>query len=121
MYFGTNWFQLKPVAARYLIEFARANPTYLRFAHTTYVPEEFFFQTILAHAPDSLRHTLCNQRMTFMQWDRPPGSYFIPISTGELPAMLNSGKFFARKFDVHHDLEVFNRLDQSLDEQLPVV
>lgn len=121
MYFGTNWFQLKPAAARYLLAFARTNPDYLRFARTTYVPEEFFFQTILAHAPDALRYTLCNQRMTFMQWDRPPGSYFIPISTGELPAMLSSGKFFARKFDMHHDREVLTHLDQYLDEQLPVV
>lgn len=121
MYFGTNWFQLKPTAARYVIDFARTNPDYLRFSRTTYVPEEFFFQTILAHAPDALRHTLCNQRMTFMQWDRPPGSYFIPLSTDDLPAMLHSEKFFARKFDLHHDSTVLDRLDQYLDEQLPVV
>lgn len=120
MYFGTNWFQLKPAAARYLIDFARTNPDYLRFARTTLCPDEYFFQTILAHAPDSLQRTLYNQRMTFMQWDRPPGSYPMPISTDELPTMLDSGKLFARKFDVHHDGTVLDRLDQYLDKQLPV-
>lgn len=117
LYFGTNWFQLKPLAARYLIDFSNSNPSYLKFFRTTYVPEEIFFQTILLNAPDAIRNTIYNRRITFMQWDRPPGSYVIPISMGELPAMLSSGKFFARKFDPHHDSQVLNRLDQYLDEQ----
>lgn len=116
LYFGTNWFQLKPGAARYLVDFVRSNPSYIQFARTTFVPEEYFFQTILLNSPDSVRRTIYNHRMTFMQWDRPPGSYVIPLSTHEIPAMLNSDKFFARKFDERHDREVLDRLDQYLNE-----
>ena len=118
LYFGTNWFQLKPLTARYLIDFCRANPDYVKFFQTTYVPEEIFFQTILLNAPDPIRQTVYNQRLTFMQWDRAPGSYVIPISAGELPAMLASGKFFARKFDPQYDSDVLDRLDQHLDAHL---
>ena len=114
LYFGTNWFQVKPTTARYLVEFARSNPAYVKFARTTFVPDEFFFQTILLNAPDRIRNTIYNHRMTFMQWDRPEGSYTKPISVRELPNMLNSGKFFARKFDETVDNEVLDRLDQYL-------
>ena len=119
LYFGTNWFQLKPLAARYLIDFCHSNPAYLQFFRTTYVPEEIFFQTILLNATDSIRNTIYNQRLTFMQWDRPPGSYGIPISTSELPAMLTSGKFFARKFDPTQESQVLDQLDQYLDGEVP--
>lgn len=95
LYFGTNWFQLKTLTARYLIDFCQANPDYVKFFRTTYVPEEILFQTILMNAPEPIRQTIYNQRLTFMQWDRPPGSYVIPISAGELPSMISSGKFFA--------------------------
>lgn len=118
LYFGTNWFQLKPLAARYLINFCRSNPSHLQFFRTTYVPEEIFFQTILLNADDPIRNTIYNQRITFMQWDRPPGKYVVPISTSELPAMLTSGKFFARKFDPQYDSQVLNQLDQYLDGQV---
>lgn len=119
MYFGTNWFQVKPVTARYLVEFARSNPSYVKFARTTFVPDEFFFQTILLNAPETIRNTIYNYRMTFMQWDRPEGSYTNPISVSELPDMLNSGKFFARKFDETVDSEVLDRLDQYLTGVTP--
>lgn len=119
LYFGTNWFQLKPIAARYLIDFCHANPSYLQFFRTTYVPEEIFFQTILLNAADPIRYTIYNYRMTFMQWDRSPGSYVIPISTSELPAMLSSGKFFARKFEPQYDSQVLDRLDQYLEGETP--
>jgi hypothetical protein len=115
LYFGTNWFQLKPVAAQYLVDFARLNPAYLRFFRTTYVPEEMFFQTVLLNASDAVRGGIYNHRMTYMQWDRPPGSYTSPISVNELPAMLASDKFFARKFDKQHGDEVLDRIDQYLD------
>ena len=114
LYFGTNWFQLKPLTARYLVEFARNNPSYVNFYRTTFVPEEIFFQTILLNAPDKIRSTIHNHRMTFMQWDRAPNSYFTPISVSELPDMISSDKFFARKFDETCDSEVLDALDQQI-------
>jgi len=114
LYFGTNWFQLKPQAARYLLTFTQKNPNYIQFARTTFVPEEYFFQTILVNSPDAIRQTLYNHRMTYMQWDRPPGSYSIPLSVSDIPAMVKSDKFFARKFDERYDRDVFDQLDQYL-------
>jgi hypothetical protein len=116
LYFGTNWFQLKPVAAQYLVDFSRLNPAYLKFFHTTYVPEEFLFHTVLLNASDLDRGKVYNQRLTYMQWDRPPGSYTAPISINELPSILASDKLFARKFDRQYGDEVLNQIDQYLDQ-----
>lgn len=116
LYFGTNWFQLKPVAAQYLVDFSRLNPAYLQFFRTTYVPEEIFFHTALLNASDSVRGKVYNQRMTYMQWDRPSGAYTSPISISELPSMLASGKLFARKFDKQHGDEVLDQIDLYLDQ-----
>ncbi len=116
LFFGTNWFQLKPEAVRYLLDFCRLNPSYLKFFRTTYVPEEFLFQTILLNASDADRGKIANQRLTYMQWDRPSGSYTAPISMDELPSMLTSDKFFARKFDKQYGEEVLDQIDQYLDK-----
>jgi hypothetical protein len=116
LYFGTNWFQLKPIAAQYLVDFSRLNPAYLKFFHTTYVPEEVFFQTVLLNSSDSVRGKIYNQRLTYMQWDRPQGSYTSPISINELSSMLASNKFIARKFDEQYGAEVLNEIDQYLDQ-----
>jgi hypothetical protein len=116
LYFGTNWFQLKPVAAQYLIDFSNANPAYLNFFRTTYVPEEVFFQTVLLNASVSDRGEIHNQRLTYMQWDRPPGSYTSPILANEVPSMLTSGKFFARKFDNEYGDEVLYQIDLHLNQ-----
>lgn len=116
LYFGTNWFQLKPLAARYLVDFARENPAYVRFFRTTYVPEESFFHTVLANASESVRGPLLNQRLTFMQWDRPPGSYSLPIRLDELPALLSSGKLFARKFELQSNDVLLDHLDRNLEQ-----
>ncbi|GAB4048915.1 beta-1,6-N-acetylglucosaminyltransferase [Spirosoma litoris] len=121
LYFGTNWFQLKPAAARYVVEFAKSNPSYVNFSRTTMLPDEYFFQSILLNAPETIRNTIYNHRMTFMQWDRPPGSYVKPLSVSEIPSMLSSGKFFARKFDETYDAEVIDKIDQQLQLEATVV
>lgn len=116
LYFGTNWFQLKPIAAQYLIDFSRLNPAYVKFFRTTYVPEEFFFQTALLNASEADRGEIYNQRLTYMQWDRPSNSYTSPISISELSSMLTSEKLFARKFDKQHGDEVLDQIDKYLDQ-----
>lgn len=117
MYFGTNWFQLKPIAARYLVDFAKKNPDYVKFFRSTYVPEEAFFHTILLNATESERGKIMKQRLTYMQWDRPEGAYTSPISVSEIPSMLISGKLFARKFDTDDSEGILDQVDLSIERQ----
>lgn len=115
LYFGTNWIQLKPKAARYIIDFARKNPDYVKFFRSTYVPEEAFFHTILLNATEAERGKIYNERLTYMQWDRPEGAYSSPISLGEIPSMMQSAKLFARKFDIPHSDEIMDQIDICVD------
>jgi hypothetical protein len=116
-YFGTNWMQLKPIAAKYLIDFARRNPAVVKYFRLVQSPDELFCQTVLLNAPESVRGEICNKRLTYMQWDRGENSYNIPISLDEIPAMLSSGRFFARKFDELQGYEIYDQIDQQLAQQ----
>jgi hypothetical protein len=116
-FFGTNWMQLKPVAAKYLVDFARANPALVKFFRFCHGSDELFCQTILLNAPESDRGEIYNKRLTYMQWDRGDDSYSVPISIDEIPAMLSSGRFFARKFDESQGYEIYDQIDQQLDQQ----
>ena len=114
LYFGTNWFQLKPIAVEYIVNFAKSNPKYVQFFRTTFAPEEAFFHTILANATEEQRGKIHTERLTYMQWDRPEGSYPSPISIEEVDAMLESGKIYARKFEAEHDTAILDRIDKYL-------
>jgi hypothetical protein len=116
-YFGTNWMQLKPAAARYLIEFAHRNPEVVKFFRLSKMPDELFCQTVLLNAPQSARGEIYNKRLTYMQWDRGENGYGVPISMDEIPAMLSSGRFFARKFDEAQGYDIYDQIDEQLDQQ----
>lgn len=68
---GIVWSALSMACVRYILEYARTHPRFVRFFRTAQVPEEMFFATIIGNSPFAadIRGTL-----TYMDWDRPSAS-----------------------------------------------
>jgi hypothetical protein len=107
VYAGIVWSALSGASVRYIVDYVRAHPEYVRFFRTALVPDEMLFQTIVGNSPfaPDIRGTV-----TFMDWDHPFASP--PLITAEHLAQLAPGGekhpdfisgrrdwLFARKFD----------------------
>jgi hypothetical protein len=96
-------------AAEFVLRFLDQYPDYRAYHRHTLASDEIFFQSILAGTDFLDTHNLINDPLRFMIW---PDNSSHPRILGreDLPAMLESGAPFARKFDLEHDPAVIEQL-----------
>jgi hypothetical protein len=109
-YGGSAWMSLSGDAVRYLVELELDRPDLVRFFHRVRAPEEIFFQTVLLSSP--LRDTVENLPLHHIEW--PGGSHPKTLGLADLPALAESGRLFARKFDLDADEAVLDAIDREL-------
>lgn len=105
-----GWFfcTLSAPCVHYVRQFARERPDVVDYFRTTLAPEEAFLQTVLVNSgkfrfhPDAMRYIdLTNSR----------NNHSNVLGLDDLPAMLDSGAHWARKFDPRRDGDVLDALD----------
>jgi hypothetical protein len=101
---GSTWFCLHKDHVEYILDFVKNNPDYLKFFSTVLIPEEHFFQIILLNSPH--KSEIVNDSLRYLVWPGPK-----ILRTEDIDDILNSGKFFARKFDIEIDSNVLDMLD----------
>lgn len=108
-YFGSQWWWLNSVFVCYLNNYLTETPQYIDFFKKTSCPDESFFQTLLMNSPfaDTRRDYL-----HYIDWSEGKSS---PknLSKDDLPLILESNKFMARKID--GDFELINKLKENLN------
>ncbi len=108
-YFGSQWWCLNSVFVCYLNKYLTETPQYIEFFKKTSCPDESFFQTLLMNSPfaDTRRDYL-----HYIDWSEGKSS---PknLSKDDLPLILESNKFMARKID--GDFELINKLKENLN------
>jgi hypothetical protein len=110
-YAGPAWHSLRRECVAYLLERrAAADPLVEHFRHTT-SPEEAFYQTLLVN---SERFRLANDNLRFADFSGSVGGSPRTLIGADLPRLLESSCYFARKFDAAIDDEVLDRLDERL-------
>jgi len=107
-FYGDHWFMANRKAVAAILE---RNPTNLRLRRhyrNRTQPDESYYQTVLANTPGLV---ICRDNRRFAEWD---GGAAGPISLtrDQLPAMVESGAFFARKFE--QDAPVLDDIDALL-------
>jgi hypothetical protein len=91
-----------------VVDFARANPRFVRFFEHVLHPDEIFFHTILMNSP--LRETIVDDHLRYIDWSRDPGPATLGVS--DLDELVRSSRLFARKFDVTVDETILDLLDE---------
>jgi hypothetical protein len=93
--------------ARYVYEFVRSHPRFVRFFRYVTVPDEIFFQTIIGNSPYA--REVHNDTLTFVEWYRRA-----VLHRGDLEALRSTYHLFARKFDPFVDAEILDLVDREL-------
>lgn len=102
---GSGYWCLSRAAVEYVLSYVRSHPEISRFFSTTLIPDEMFFQTILANSP--LRDDIVSALIHYTDWSQGGRSPAV-LETEMLPAAMASGAWFARKFE---DLAVMDQVD----------
>lgn len=98
-------------AAQYICTALKRLSKYRVFFKHTWSPDEFLVSTLLMNSP--LKATIIPENYHYM--DRSLGGSHPKILTvSDFPDLLNSPKFFARKFDRAVDEEILNRIDNEI-------
>jgi hypothetical protein len=111
VYGGSQWWGLSAACLReVLVAVARRDPR-VRLLRHALIPDELFFQTLLAESP--LGPTITRAQTSFAAWDAEVRHPLV-LTRAALPDLRATAMPFARKFDVDVDAEVLDAIDAEL-------
>ncbi|MGY6274324.1 beta-1,6-N-acetylglucosaminyltransferase [Methylomonas sp. MgM2] len=110
-YAGWDWLNLSKKAVTELLDFVALNPEIKYFYKNSILPSESMIHTILINN-DSLKFE--NESYRFIKWfgknDASPKNF----ESEDMDLLIESSMPFARKFDMHFDADVLDKLDSYL-------
>jgi hypothetical protein len=109
---GLGYWAMAEAHARYV--HANQDP-FVRFFRAGYIPDELFFQTVLANSPHL--HEVDRERMHAVDFHRQGGMNPYVWRSDDLEVLVSSDRPFARKFDVRVDAGVLDAIDHHLAER----
>jgi hypothetical protein len=111
-YGRSQWITITPVCIKYVIEILRLKPEVLNFFKWTWAVDEIFFQTILLNSP--YKDCIVNENKRYIKFEKGQlNPKLLKIDDAE--ALLNSDKFFARKFSMQVDSQILDLLDKNIN------
>jgi hypothetical protein len=93
---GTQWWCLSCDALQYISAFVSKNPYYSRYFRFTLIPDEIFFQSIIANSDYAMRVA---HKITYDDWNEPNPPYPKILDESDLVKLHDHRWLFARKFD----------------------
>ncbi|ANH80019.1 hypothetical protein A8C56_02620 [Niabella ginsenosidivorans] len=114
-YGRSQWFTITPECALYTIKYLKENSNVRRFFKRTWAADELIFQTILFNS--ELKHTIVNDHLRYIKF-RKGDSRPKTLTVEDKNALLSSGKFYARKFDILKDSAILYLLDKIIDAEI---
>ncbi|HWB26334.1 MAG TPA: beta-1,6-N-acetylglucosaminyltransferase [Chitinophagaceae bacterium] len=109
----SQWFSIALELVNYILEFIKSHPGYVRFFKLSWAPDELFFQTVLYNSP--YKDYMVNDNLRYIDWSEKKAS---PknFTMDDLPRLLQSGKFYARKFNMEVDSIVLDKIDNEIEQ-----
>lgn len=108
LYKGAQWFSITHEFAKYLIS---QKKVIYKYFGTAICADEVFVQTMIGNS--RFKDCIADSYMRCIDWKRG-APYTFTIEDYDM--LMNSGMFFARKFDEHVDMEIVNKLYKTLSK-----
>lgn len=106
---GSLWWSITEPCATYCIDFIKQHPAFLHFYKYSWGGDEFIYQTIIMNHP-GFRKQVMYDNLRYIDWSEGK-AHPRTFTINDLPAMLQSGKLFARKFDIATGTDILDQLD----------
>lgn len=94
---GSSWWSLTRSCVADALALSDAHPALLRRLRWTHVPEEIFFPTLVMAGASAAR--VVNDNLRYIDWVPRDGHNPAVLDERDLPAIMASGKLFARKLE----------------------
>ncbi len=110
----SQWFTISKKHVDYIIKELDRNTAFVRFFKFTWAPDEMVFQTLLYNSP--FKKDIVNDHLRYIDWSegkKNPKTFTMK----DIEPLLQSDKFFARKFDANVDIHILDAIDQKLNAQ----
>lgn len=108
---GSFFTTLNRRCVAYVRDFYETRPAVMHWFRGVLAPEEVFFQTVLVAAD---RFRLSGDPLRYFDFAHGDGAHPRPLGLDDVPALLESGAHWARKFDLTHDPRPLDALDAHL-------
>lgn len=110
----SQWMTITPECAAYALQYLEKHPSVRRFFKFTWAVDELVFQTVLLNSP--LKEKIVNDHLRYIKFV-PKASRPNTLTMEDAEVLVQSGKFYARKFSLAEDSKIFDFLDRvALDE-----
>ena len=112
LYGSTNssWWILSAEAGQYLVDFIKDNSKLNRFMKFTWGADEFLITTIIMNSP--FKDRVINDNLRHIDWSFG-GAHPKVFAKKDLSDLVNTNKYFARKFDITVDTEILDLIDDN--------
>lgn len=107
-YFGSQFWCLSKEFVDYLLNYLAEHPAYEKFMKFSYVPDEFFFQSIFLNS--NLRQRIVNNDLRYKDFS-DHNKHPKVLGKQDFNILMQSEFLFARKFDITHDCEILDMID----------
>jgi hypothetical protein len=107
---GSQWWCLSQGCIDYILDFIESHSDLVKFFNRVKIPDEIMFHTILSHSPFEEK---IKPALMYTAWT-PGGVSPRVLGPNCLHQLKESGKYFARKFDLHSDADIFDIIDARL-------
>lgn len=104
---GSQWWALPYETILFLDQYSKTNPYFLEYNNFTLVPDEIFFQTLVANHFPAIAPPV-----TYANFMRSSGDRPATFTVADIQELTNNPCLFARKFDSDLDEQILNKLDE---------
>jgi hypothetical protein len=117
VFYGGNkatWWTLHRECVAYILHAYRFNRSLFRFFRFTWAPDEFLIPSLLMNSPFS--SSVVNTNYRYIDWSEGKASPKV-LRVDDWDKIIQSGMWFARKFDEDIDPDVMEQIDEYLSRK----
>jgi hypothetical protein len=110
-YRGSQWFAASSKAAEFMLKDSALRRTLWRYYKDAYLPDEGFFQSLLANEPSLV---CVNDYKRYIDWENRGEALPNVLRPDDWPRLMQSSAHFARKFSLERFSQMYDALDRYL-------
>lgn len=112
IYYGSQWWNLTNNAIKYILDYTKQNPNFLKRFNYTWGSDEFYFQSILLNS--EFKNNCINDNLRYLIWGVGTPINFQMKDYENIKNNINNN-IFARKFDENIDNDIIDKLYKDLE------
>lgn len=112
IYYGSQWWNLTNNAIKYILDYTKQNPNFLKRFNYTWGSDEFYFQSILLNS--EFNNNCINDNLRYLIWGVGTPINFTIKDYDDIKNNINNN-IFSRKFDENFDNDIINKLYKDLE------